>query len=84
MTMLTNMQRAAVPSSRRSANLLLARLTRFVNDWVAAAIVRRQRKAAFFALYQFDDRNLKDMGLYRGEIQEALERAARLGRRRGQ
>jgi hypothetical protein len=82
MTMLTNMQPAAVPSSRRNANLLLARLTRFVNDWVAAAIVRRQRKAAFFALYQFD--NLKDMRLYRGEIQEALERAARLGRRRGQ
>jgi uncharacterized protein YjiS (DUF1127 family) len=78
MTMLTNMQLAAVSSSRRSAKLLLARLTRLVNDWVAAAIVRRERKAAFFALHSLDDRDLKDVGLTRGDIHEALERAARL------
>jgi uncharacterized protein YjiS (DUF1127 family) len=83
MTMLTNMRPAAAPSSRRSENPLLARIKRIVDDWVAAAIVRRQRKAAFFALYQLDDRDLKDVGLNRGNIREALERAARFDRRQG-
>jgi uncharacterized protein YjiS (DUF1127 family) len=54
-----------------------------VNDWVAAAIVRRERKAAFFALHSLDDRDLKDVGLTRGDIHEALERAARLRKPRG-
>jgi uncharacterized protein YjiS (DUF1127 family) len=83
MTMLTNMRPAAAPTSRRSENSLLARIKRIVNDWVAAAIVRRQRKAAFFALYQLDDRDLKDVGLNRGNIREALERAARFDRQQG-
>jgi uncharacterized protein YjiS (DUF1127 family) len=83
MTMLTNMRPAAAPTSRRSENALLARIKRIVDDWVAAAIVRRQRKAAFFALYQLDDRDLKDVGLNRGNIREALERAARFDRQQG-
>jgi uncharacterized protein YjiS (DUF1127 family) len=37
---------------------------------------------AKIALHQLDDRELKDIGIYRGEIDEIIERAAQSGLRR--
>jgi uncharacterized protein YjiS (DUF1127 family) len=39
-----------------------------LDDWTAAALARRERQAAIFALRHFSDRELKDIGLYRGSI----------------
>ena len=41
----------------------------FVDDWIAATIASRERKAAIFALQRLSDRELKDMGLDRGRIE---------------
>ena len=35
------------------------------------------RSAALAALRQLDDRELKDIGIYRGQIDDVIERAAR-------
>jgi uncharacterized protein YjiS (DUF1127 family) len=44
------------------------RLKRLFDDWIAAGLARRERQAAIFALRHFSDRELKDIGLYRGSI----------------
>ena len=80
MTMLTTIQSAPTPSIRRSALLLVARLRRVLNGWVAAAIATEQQ-AAVFALRQLDDRNLDNTLIYRGPLDAAFERAARLRKR---
>jgi hypothetical protein len=56
MTMLTPIQSAATPTMRRSALLLFARLRRFLNGWVAAAIAHRESQVALLASRQLDDR----------------------------
>ena len=48
-----------------------------LNDAVAAFLARRERQAALFVLSRFSDRELRDMGLHRGEIGAALEDAAK-------
>jgi uncharacterized protein YjiS (DUF1127 family) len=40
-----------------------------LDDWIAANIARRERRAAIFALHRLSDRELKDMGLDRGGIE---------------
>ena len=82
MTMLTTIQSTATPTLRRSALLLIARLRRFLNGWVAAAIAHRERQATLFALRQLDDRKLDNTRIYRGPIDAALEKAAQLRKRR--
>jgi hypothetical protein len=82
MTMFTTTQPATILTMQRRAIILLARLRRVLNGWVAAAIARRERQAALFALGQLDDRGLDNTRLYRGPIDEAFERAARLRKRR--
>jgi hypothetical protein len=82
MTMLTTIQSVAKPTIRRSAHLLVARLRRFLNAWVAAAIAHRERQAALFALGQLDDRKLDNTRIYRGPIDAAFEKAAQLRKRR--
>src|SRR3954466_8644833 len=47
---------AAPPRMRRRAMALLARLRRVLNGWVGAAIIRRERQVALFALCQRDNR----------------------------
>ncbi len=44
------------------------RLKGLLDDWTAAALARRERAAAIFALRHFSDRELKDVGLHRGSI----------------
>ena len=58
------------------------RLKRLLNGWMAAAIAYRDRQAALLASHQAGDRKLTSKRLYRGPIDDALERAARLRRRR--
>jgi uncharacterized protein YjiS (DUF1127 family) len=43
---------------------------------VAASIARHKRPAALVALCQLDDRELKDFGVCRCQIGEAVEQAA--------
>lgn len=57
-------------------------LKRLLNGWVAAAIAYRERQAILLASHRAGDRKLNKKRLYRGPIDDALERAARLRRRR--
>ena len=50
--------------------------------WMAAAIAYRDRQAALLASHQAGDRKLNNKRLYRGPIDDALEKATRLRRRR--
>jgi|KBSMisStaDraftv2_1062788.scaffolds.fasta_scaffold2356081_2 uncharacterized protein YjiS (DUF1127 family) len=68
--------------ARKRIIRFMARLKHLVNGWVAAAIARYERRVAKIALHQLDDRELKDIGIYRGEIDEIIERAAQSGLRR--
>src|SRR4051794_19969552 len=68
MTMLTSIQSAATPTIRRSALLLVARLRRFLNGWVAAAIAHRERQVALLAPRQLDDRKPDSTRIYRGPV----------------
>jgi uncharacterized protein YjiS (DUF1127 family) len=78
MTLLNNTSHytATAPGVRRSVAKFLARLGRLINRWIAAMIAHRERQAALVALRHLSDRELKDIGIYRGEIGDALvERA---------
>ena len=78
MTMLNFAPRNSViaPSIRRAAGSFFRRLGRLINRWIAAEIARRERQAAIVALRQLSDRELKDIGLTRGEIGVGLAKAA--------
>ena len=58
------------------------RLKPLLNDWMAAAIAYRERQAAWLALHRAGNRSLDNKRIYRGPIDDALERAARLRQRR--
>jgi hypothetical protein len=58
------------------------RLKRLLNGWMAAAIAYRERQAILLASHRAGGRKLNKKRLYRGPIDDALERAARLRRRR--
>jgi len=83
MTMLSTISYPNQPSIlRRKSILLLARLRRTLNSWVAAVLAYRARRAALFALRQWDDRELRDIGLYRCQIDDVIGGASRQGMRR--
>jgi uncharacterized protein YjiS (DUF1127 family) len=79
MTMLNNTSPYAVtaPGIRRGAAVFLARFGRLINRWIAAVIAHRERQAAFFALRDLSDRDLRDIGIYRNDIGDALAERAR-------
>jgi hypothetical protein len=58
------------------------RLRRVLNVWKAAANAYRERQAAWLALHRDSDSKLNAKRIYRGPIDDALERAARLRQRR--
>jgi len=60
------------PFAWRTA-LWLARLRRLINRFLAAVIARHERHAAREALRKLDDRHLKDIGMYRAQIDGSLE-----------
>jgi uncharacterized protein YjiS (DUF1127 family) len=83
MTMLLPTQSRTPPSLHRVVLFnAAARLRRFVNGWVANFMVHRERQAVLTALHILNDCQLKDIGLHRGQIDEAVAKAAqaRLGR----
>ncbi|WP_425114628.1 DUF1127 domain-containing protein [Bradyrhizobium sp.] len=55
----------------------MARLGRLIGRWIAALIARHERQAELFALRQLSDRELRDIGLSRGEIGDGLAEAAK-------
>jgi uncharacterized protein YjiS (DUF1127 family) len=76
MTMLNTTPRYAVPTVRGGFANFLARLGCLVNRAIAAVIAHRERQANLVALRHLSDRDLKDIGIYRCEIDDALvERA---------
>lgn len=56
-------------------------MERFLKGWVAAANACRDRQTELFALHRLGDRKLNAKRIYRGPIDDALERAARLRQR---
>jgi uncharacterized protein YjiS (DUF1127 family) len=78
MTMLSTISYSTTtPGLRRRAMLSLARLRRGLLHWLDAALAYRERRAALFALRQWDDRELKDIGLNRGQIEQVVGGASR-------
>ena len=76
MTILTTIPSSTSrPFAWRTA-VLLARLRRLVNRFFAAVIARHERHAAREALRKLDDRHLKDIGMYRSQIDSSLEELA--------
>ena len=78
MTMLNNTSpyAATAPRIRGGVAIFLARLGRLINRWIAAVIAHRERQAAFVALRHLSDRDLKDIGICRNEIGDALAERA--------
>jgi hypothetical protein len=58
------------------------RLKRMIHRWMAAANAYRERQAALLASHRASGAKLNNMRIYRGPIDDALERAARLRQRR--
>ena len=79
MTMLhvTPRYSTAMPTIRRGAAVLLAHFGRLINCWIAAAIARHERQAALWTLHRLSDRELKDVGLHRCEIDTVVAEAAK-------
>lgn len=61
---------------RTRVGSFLVWLGRLIDRLVAAAIARHQRHAELAALRQFSDRELQDIGIYRGEIDYRLDEVA--------
>ena len=80
MTMLNTTSRYAAPPIRRGVAVSLARLGRFVNRVIAAAIAHRERQANLVVLRDLGDGKLKDIGI-RCEIGDALDETAQARRR---
>jgi uncharacterized protein YjiS (DUF1127 family) len=66
-----------IRSFRPAAPTIRRRLTVFLNRWVAAMIAHREREAARFMLGHLNDRALKDIGIYRSQIDDGLAEIAR-------
>jgi hypothetical protein len=76
-------RRARIQASPVANPLVLPeRLKRLLDGWMAAAIAYRERQAALLASHRTGDRGLNKKRIYRGPIDDALERAARLRNRR--
>lgn len=61
--------RATVPIARKFA----AYLGDCINHWLAAWIARTEREAARKMLLSFGDRQLRDIGICRSQIEHALD-----------
>ena len=72
------------PRARIGASPLTrpTRLKRILNGWMAAANAYRERQAALLAPHRTSGRKLINMRIYRGPIDDAIDRAVRLRQRR--
>lgn len=73
MTTLTNMHTSVTRPFAMRAAVRLAHLRRFINRCFSAVIARHERHAARSDLYRLDDRQLKDIGIYRTQIESSLD-----------
>jgi len=76
MTVLEAFSTATRPIAWRRTTVFLVRTRRLINRLIAAQIARRERHAALVALRRLDDRELRDFGLYRSQIDFGLDEAA--------
>ena len=78
MTMIADVPRSSTAAfiAWRASAVFLARFRRFINRSVAAGIAHRERQASRWALYHLDDRELRDIGVYRCQIEDAVADAA--------
>jgi uncharacterized protein YjiS (DUF1127 family) len=76
MTMITNIPNSAttVPIGRKFA----AYVGNCINDWLAAWIARQEREAARKMLFGLSDRELRDIGLSRSQIDYTLHNSGKL------
>jgi uncharacterized protein YjiS (DUF1127 family) len=80
-TTITSLAMAA-QAVRGGGVVVLASLGPHIKHWIAAAIIEWERRADIDALRNLGDRELKDIGLRRGDIDAALAEAASERRRR--
>ena len=78
MTMLTTIPTSATRPFAWRVAVSLARVRRLINRFLAAVIARHERHATRVALHRLDDRQLKDFGMYRAQIDSSLEELAQI------
>jgi hypothetical protein len=64
-------------ATQRKGLFVLRRMGRLLNHWIAVAIAKRAREADITYLHHLSDRELRDIGLYRGDLPEGLAEAAK-------
>jgi uncharacterized protein YjiS (DUF1127 family) len=78
MTMLNNTSNYSAPAAiHRAIRFFPTWLAHLINGWIAAVIAHREYQANLVILRSLSDRELRDMGLDRGQIGEALSEAAK-------
>jgi hypothetical protein len=82
MTAITTLSSATTPQLRRSVRLLVARLGRFFKHWAAATTAYHERQVALCALHRLEGYELDQARIYRSPIDEVVEKAAALRKRR--
>jgi uncharacterized protein YjiS (DUF1127 family) len=79
MTMLNTVRpnSTTAPAILRTARFLMKRTAHLLNHWISAVIEQQARQADIIILRHFTDRELKDIGLTRGDLGEGLAEAAK-------
>jgi uncharacterized protein YjiS (DUF1127 family) len=75
MTMITNIPHstATVPIGRK----FTAALGNFINNWLTAWIAHQERQAARKMLFGFNDRQLRDIGISRSQIDYVVDHSGK-------
>jgi uncharacterized protein YjiS (DUF1127 family) len=78
MSILSNIAESTTPVAiQRSIGLLTLGFFRIVNNFVASIIAQREHQANLTVLRSLTDRDLRDMGLSRGQLGGGLAEAAK-------
>jgi uncharacterized protein YjiS (DUF1127 family) len=77
MSILSNITDTTPIAVQTSTRLLARGIVRVVNNFVAAIIAQREHQANLTILRTLSDRELRDMGLTRGQIGVGLAEAAK-------
>ena len=77
MSILSNITDTTPIAVQRSTRLFARGIVRVVNNFVAAIIAQREHQANLTILRTLSDRELRDMGLTRGQIGVGLAEAAK-------
>jgi len=77
MSILSNITDTTPNAVQRSTRLFGRSIVRVINNFVAAIIAQREHQANLTILRTLSDRELRDMGLTRGQIGVGLAEAAK-------